>query len=411
MIKLTKEQENVAKQIAKHINKKGYGVLSGIGGSGKTTTAKILIKDYLNINEENVLALAPTAAAAVRLKNGGGFENTQTVHSALYYFKRAIDKKTNSFYFIKHKKDIEEFKEYKLILVDEASMLDKNLFDDIMNLNIPVLFMGDNAQLPPVKKQYLNKEEKILFNVMDATTAELTTSLRQKEDNDILNVCKQLRKQQPIKKKNSKDVLYLSSTKLTKDILKKADQVICSKNKWKDAINQALKKEQGFTARTYPIEGDKIVFTKNIYDVKSDKGNSVINGLQGIVKELGKPIRKSQGNKTLIVIPMTIDTDLGVFENIYVDIRPFIEDGKESNIIEVTKDGEKFIMYEKRCSLDFAYAQTTWKSQGSEYNKVVYIQSEFPYIRSESYQEAYTACSRARNKLIICPYLGKGMFI
>ena len=48
----------------------------------------------------------------------------------------------------------------------------------------------------------------------------------------------------------------------------------------------------------------------------------------------------------------------------------------------------------------YAYAMTYWKAQGSEWNKVLVIEENFPYKEKEHRQAMYTACTRASEKLV-----------
>ena len=41
----------------------------------------------------------------------------------------------------------------KLIIIDECSMVDAELGRDLMSFGIPVLVLGDPAQLPPIQSQ------------------------------------------------------------------------------------------------------------------------------------------------------------------------------------------------------------------------------------------------------------------
>lgn len=282
-------------------------------------------------------------------------------------------------------------------------MVDYSTFLDIQSFEKPMLFLGDKAQLPPVKKQYMDEEKTVLFNVMDYTTGELTENFRQSNDSGILKICKTLRKQEKTQLKSNKDVLFLQPEKLTQKHLLKADQIIVSTNKWKDEINKWISKEKG-NYSSVPIEGEKIVFTENNYDVKSDEGYSVVNSLLGTIERIGNIKRKDIGGKTVIVAKATISTEFGSFKDIWVDIRPFV-DGTPSNLIEVkSKEKGRHFLYEDMCRIEYGWAITSWKSQGQEWNKVLYIQSgNFPRTKEESYQETYTACSRAKDKLIIVP--------
>lgn len=348
--------------------------------------------------------MAPTAAAAKRLKSQ--WEFTQTIQKGIYHNKKVFDKEKGTFYYLKRKKTFEEMEDYELLLIDEASMVDYSTFLDLRSFEIPLLFMGDKAQLPPVKKQFINEKEKILFNVMDYTTNELTENFRQKGDSGILDICKKLRNRQKVEIKNKKDVLFTTFDKIKPNFLLNADQIIVSTNNWRNKINRWMSRENG-NYTPIPIEGEKVIFIENNYEIKSDEDEPVVNSLMGTIEHIGNVKQKNIGSKTVVVAKATIKTECGVFKDIWVDIRPFVE-GKFSDIIEVKKNGKKQFLFEDMCRIDFGYAITTYKAQGQEWDKVLYIQSgDFPRTKEESWQECYTACSRAREKMIVVPNISK----
>ena len=50
---------------------------------------------------------------------------------------------------------------------------------------------------------------------------------------------------------------------------------------------------------------------------------------------------------------------------------------------------------------DYAYAITIWKAQGSEWNKVVVLEEDFPYDKETHARAIYTAATRASQKLVL----------
>jgi exodeoxyribonuclease-5 len=49
----------------------------------------------------------------------------------------------------------------------------------------------------------------------------------------------------------------------------------------------------------------------------------------------------------------------------------------------------------------YAYAITCWKAQGSEWNKVLFFEEEFPYDKETHKKYLYTGITRASKKLVI----------
>ena len=67
-------------------------------------------------------------------------------------YKSYFNKKTGTYYSQIKKEGLSE----KLIVVDEASMLSESLFNDLMTIsgNFKILFVGDDAQLPPINSDF-----------------------------------------------------------------------------------------------------------------------------------------------------------------------------------------------------------------------------------------------------------------
>ena len=134
-------------------------VLSGYSGTGKSTLTKHIIDQYpklikvarlLNnkIKELEVVLTATTNKAAESLGSLTGM-GVQTIHS---YLGLRVEKNysTNSTSLVSHNKDP---KREKLIFIDEASYIDRNLLDLIFKQtrDCKIIFMGDPAQLTPVR--------------------------------------------------------------------------------------------------------------------------------------------------------------------------------------------------------------------------------------------------------------------
>jgi ATP-dependent DNA helicase PIF1 len=133
-------------------------LVTGEAGTGKSTLVR-----YISSTINNRIIVAPTAIAAV---NVGG----DTIHSFFNLPPRPVDPsetiKPNS----KSRSVIENM---RVLTIDEISMVTPSLVDCISNIlkrvrrsdspfgGIPVIFVGDTLQLPPV---VASKEETIYFS-------------------------------------------------------------------------------------------------------------------------------------------------------------------------------------------------------------------------------------------------------
>lgn len=126
-------------------------ILGGAPGTGKTYAAAALILKLLRIfGEGNIAVAAPTGKAAVRITEAlANYEvplRARTIHSLL-----EIDLQPDGSWGFKYR--LGRPLPYKVIIVDESSMIDSALMASLLaarNAGCLILFVGDINQLPPV---------------------------------------------------------------------------------------------------------------------------------------------------------------------------------------------------------------------------------------------------------------------
>ena len=184
-------------------------VLKGYAGTGKTTLISALVRVFANLKKRTVL-LAPTGRAAKVFASYSGAK-AYTIHKHIY-------KITHKEGFVKVKRRFNECTN-TLYIVDEASMISSDTYSGDMfgsrdvltdliefvfeGANNKLLFIGDDAQLPPVQSDEspaLNLDFLTsTFNV-EINTCQLTDVVRQANDSGILFNATQLRNILPQKK-------------------------------------------------------------------------------------------------------------------------------------------------------------------------------------------------------------------
>lgn len=161
--------------------------LKGYAGTGKTTLVNYIFEDEV-FKYTNRILCAPTHRAASVLSSKTGL-NVSTLHSFLGYGPNVNLAHFNPARpeFAPIKKD--KFQRRALIVVDEASMINRKLFEHLVKkageLECRILFVGDPAQIPPV-----NENVSVVFTDIDGS--ELRTIVRT-EDTNILKCCSYLR--------------------------------------------------------------------------------------------------------------------------------------------------------------------------------------------------------------------------
>src|SRR3954466_1889635 len=115
--------------------------LFGYAGTGKTTLAKHIAENV----DDKVLFAAFTGKAALVMRSKG-CHSASTIHSLIY---RTLESGAEIPSF--ELWDDAPASKAKLIFIDECSMVDAELGRDLMSFGVPVLLLGDPAQLPPIQ--------------------------------------------------------------------------------------------------------------------------------------------------------------------------------------------------------------------------------------------------------------------
>ena len=136
---LTNGQEKGLKvAVERYRNHEPYTVIAGYAGTVKSTLVQFII-NALNISSGDVCYIAYTGRAALILQEKG-CENAMTAHRLLYYSKE----KPDGTFEHKPRKTLEY--NYKLIVVDEVSMLPDEMWKLLLSHHVYVIALGDPFQ-------------------------------------------------------------------------------------------------------------------------------------------------------------------------------------------------------------------------------------------------------------------------
>ena len=131
-------------------------ILSGSAGVGKTTLVNFLLKE--NITQKLTYIAAPTHKALSVLQQKIEMKEEEdpivfcTVHKGLK-LKMQINKRNGSKHFAQvFPKYDPPFDGCGLLIIDEASMLSQRMLDLLEQYNFPIIFLGDEKQINPVKE-------------------------------------------------------------------------------------------------------------------------------------------------------------------------------------------------------------------------------------------------------------------
>lgn len=114
--------------------------LAGYAGTGKSHLAR-----HLAGHARGNVAFAAFTGKAARVMRQKGCEGARTIHSLIY--NTEVHPNGHVTVTLKPKDDL---RQYSLIVIDECSMVNEEMGRDLLSFGIPVLVLGDPAQLPPV---------------------------------------------------------------------------------------------------------------------------------------------------------------------------------------------------------------------------------------------------------------------
>lgn len=358
--------------------------ISGPAGSGKTTIV-YYIRERLNLDPRDVLFMAYVGKATMALARAGNF--AKTIHSSIYDLVPVpkldengnVVKKNNrvvtTLTFVK-KKELPP--NIKLIVIDEGSMVNKQIAEDVLSFGIPVLVLGDLNQLPPVfgDSYFLVNPDVVLTQIM-----------RQAEGNPVIHLSQRAIKGDYIDLgKYGPKCFVIEKERITDNLLTKSDIVICGRNKTRDDINNYVRKEIMKIDKKLPMVGEKLICRQNNWSLSIEKDICLINGMIGYVQDL---YLDSYNKKSLCIDfrPEFLQDEW--FQKIALDYEYLFQPYEEKN--------NKRSYYNK---FEFAYAITCHLSQGSQYGKVM-IYDEVMGSKKYYRKWLYTAITRSMDALVI----------
>ncbi|HBC3445079.1 TPA: AAA family ATPase [Vibrio parahaemolyticus] len=219
---LTLGQSELVEQLDKFLSNEEKSVfqLKGYAGTGKTFITKGLTDYFRSIGRTCVLS-APTGKAAKVISNKTGC-SAYTIHKTIYSFKDLIEYQDESgeeseTYKLYAQIAVNELPADTVFIIDESSMISdvyndneffrcgtgKLLSDLLKFVNLDhndhrkkVIFIGDDAQLPPVGMSFSPALSATYLKQkfgLDTASYELTEVVRQKADSGVMKNSIQLR--------------------------------------------------------------------------------------------------------------------------------------------------------------------------------------------------------------------------
>jgi exodeoxyribonuclease-5 len=389
MVLTNRQEEGLRIAVARYNAREPWTCISGYAGTGKSTLVKFIIA-ALNLNPENVAYVTFTGKAASVLRHKG-CPNAMTAHKLLYYSKRL----PNGKYIFSPRHTLEG--NYSLIVVDEISMLPMDLWQLLLSHKKHIIALGDPFQIPPIDKKQDN-------HVLDTPHIFLDEIMRQAQESEIIRLTMAIREGKPIEYSKGSEVQVVRENEVVDGMYSWADQIICATNKKRQEINEYMR--AAADRGPNPEPGDKIIALRNKWDITDLSGeNALVNGTIGILGEFECTTQRFPiygVPDAPILYGQVITEEDGIFEDVIID-RQALETGKpfltseQSYKIWKNPSARPYEPVE----FNYGYAITGHKAQGSQWDKVLVFEENFPFDKVEHARWLYTSATRAAEKLVL----------
>ncbi len=347
--------------------------LAGFAGTGKTTLTAYIIK-VLEGRGVDVVVGTPTGKAAQRLREKGS--KAETIHRLAYRLVGQDEEGNPEF-------------EYEgldratsLLVIDEASMVDRRIYDDLVGGGYRILFVGDHGQLPPVGEDP---------GIMRQPDFALEVVHRQ-DDDGLLGFAHELRMGEHLPcARGAAEVLRIPPGQESDEVISAllvADTVICWRNKTRHWLNHLLMHELADIRPDLAYEPG-VLRTEALESIRERKSEVPVVCLKNDYR------RQVFNGQVFRMRVLEVSADRVV--------AGLVEDGEDHREVELDPRGfglEKRGYQPAKGTLlfDFGGCLTVHKSQGSEWPWVTVYDDTYRDMDDRP-RWAYTAATRAERRL------------
>lgn len=448
---LTPDQRVIFDEMLEYLTKNERGlssyVVKGYAGTGKTFLMSMFVESLLCTNNWNIAMTAPTHKAVKVMNEMSSYAspklNYTTIHSLLG-LREKIDFKGRQT-FVQLKQEDCKVHEYRLVIVDESSMLADELFDLLYEYEgqVKIIFVGDPCQIPPVGMEDSIPFNDAVYSRNKMAAGELTHVMRQAAENPIIATTMKIRKALgredvlPVRRSAFDDssmegLYFLTSSDRTSfmELLRvyfnspnfeeNSDfvKVIAWTNKTVKTFNELIRKMiYGKDVPKYCI-GEKLIanrpittmdgeplFTNNEeFEIESyEIVEATYKGLDFKFYD-AKVVQKNQAFSKRQEIRLVHEDSDQTYRDFLDSLIHAAKSAKQGSYEAIDAWRQYYRVQEIFADVNYNYAITAHKSQGSTYQNVFVMEGDIDFNRRivERNRIKYTAFTRPSKKLFIC---------
>jgi exodeoxyribonuclease-5 len=438
-------------------------VLKGWAGTGKTYCVSFLVRYALEVihpthNWYKIGVTGPTNKSVRVIKKTSGLRNNRVTFQTIHKLLGLTEKITNDGKqeFVNQGDFKPQINSVKLLIIDEVSMLNDDLFHEVLKYRdkIKIICMGDPAQIPPVGRPDCIPFREELADGYRIKTLNLKQIMRQKEGNAIIDSSVIIRKDLYSDKialdnktkinENGEGIEFLNlnlpdtrrgfSEKLkeyfvTDFFVKDSEyaKIIAWRNKTVATMNGIIRKaiygDESETAKI--LVGEKLIannpviedntvilntndeFTVERYTIKTENPRFMVSDhpdaepMEVTLKYYETEVSYLDDDDDLVKVWISI-----LHEDSEDEFKKVANIMKLRAIQKKGKDKSWVIYYNflrRYADVNYAYAITAHKSQGSTYNTTFVLEDDIDMNINivERNRIKYTAYTRASKKLYV----------
>jgi len=438
-------------------------VIKGWAGTGKTFCVSLFVKYaleivYANKNWYKIAVTGPTNKSVRVIKKTSGIKSPRVIFQTIHKILGLKEKIT-----LEGKQEFVNEGDFKpgiastkLLIIDEVSMLNDELFERILEYRgkTKIICMGDPAQIPPVGRKDCIPFREELASTYKIKTVELRTVMRQKEGNSIIDSSVAIRSDlgnprnhiDPISMVNEKgegiEFLNLSCGETRRNFTNKLEEYFKTSNFQNDSEYAKIIAWRNKTVSTMNdlirsvIYGDESKKSKILIGEKLIANNPVIQDGYVVLNTndeftvVNYTVRQESPRFMLSKNPddEPVEITLKFYDakvvylddnddQVFLDIEILhenseIEFQKFANVLKlkaIEKKGadKSWLHYynflRRYADVSFGYSITVHKSQGSTYNTVFVLEDDINMNPNvvEKNKILYTAYTRASKKVYV----------